>query len=236
MECKRTFISNRIRVSHRDTKNTKYITPCTSLLCGILVFFVSMMASCKQKSGLPYYNRADFTPAWSENNNLSHHIPQFSFIDQNNTIVTDKTFDNKIYIANFFFTSCGSICPRMMENLLKVQKAFPNNDHIGFISHTVTPWIDSVARLKKYAQRFGLDNRWHLVTGDKAAIYTLARQSYFAEEETGFTKDSTEFLHTEHILLIDAGKHIRGVYNGTLALETDRLIADIHQLLKEENF
>ncbi len=124
----------------------------------------------------------------------------------------------------------------MTKNLLKVQKAFPQNNHIAFISHTVTPSIDSVARLKKYAERFGLDDRWHLVTGDQAAIYTLARQSYFAEEEPGFTKDSTEFLHTEHILLIDANKHIRGVYNGTLELEIDRMIEDIQQLLKEENF
>jgi protein SCO1/2 len=195
-----------------------------------------MAAGCKQQSGLPWYNTPDFTPAWNDNNNSSHSIPAFSFTDQNNTLVSEKTFDNKIYIANFFFTSCGSICPRMTQNLLKVQKAFPNNDHIGFISHTVTPWIDSVARLKNYARRFDLDNRWHLVTGDKSAIYNLARKSYFAEEEPGFTKDSTEFLHTEHILLIDRDKHIRGVYNGTLELEIDRMIDDIKQLLKEENF
>jgi protein SCO1/2 len=194
-----------------------------------------MMAACKQQSHLPWYNTADFTPAWTKEKSSSHSIPAFSFTDQNNKIVSEKTFANKIYIANFFFTSCGSICPRMMENLLKVQKAFPANNHIAFISHTVTPWIDSIARLKKYAERFALDNRWHLVTGDKATIYTLARQSYFAEEEPGFTKDSTEFLHTEHILLIDQDKHIRGVYNGTLELEIDRMIDDIKQLLKEEN-
>ena len=197
---------------------------------------VILAAACKQQSSLPYYNTADFTPAWSDNNNSSHSIPAFSFTDQNNAVVSEKTFTDKIYIANFFFTSCGSICPRMMQNLLKVQKAFPADNRIGFISHTVTPWIDNVARLNKYAQRFGLDNRWHLVTGDKAAIYTLARQSYFAEEEPGYTKDSTEFLHTEHILLIDEHKHIRGVYNGTLELEIDRMIDDIKQLLKEENY
>ena len=204
----------------------------TSLL---LISAVLLITGCKQQSSIPYYNKADFTPEWSENKSISHSIPAFSFTDQNNTIVSEKTFTDKIYIANFFFTSCGSICPRMMQNILKVQKAFPSNENIAFISHTVTPWIDSTARLKKYAERFGLDNRWHLVTGNKAAIYKLARQSYFAEEEPGFTKDSTEFLHTEHVLLIDENKHIRGVYNGTLELEIDRMIDDIKQLLKEEN-
>jgi protein SCO1/2 len=121
----------------------------------------------------------------------------------------------------------------MMENLLKVQKEFPGNEDIAFISHTVTPWIDSVARLKNYAQRFNLDNRWHLVTGDKATIYNLARCSYFAEEEPGFTKDSTEFLHSEHVVLVDKYKKIRGVYNGTLELEIDRLIGDIKELMNE---
>jgi protein SCO1/2 len=201
----------------------------------IVIIITMLITSCRQQSRLPWYNTADFTPSWENDIHLSHRIPAFSFTDQDNTVVTEKTFDNKIYIANFFFTSCGSICPRMTTNLLKVQKAFPNNDHIGFISHTVTPWIDSVQRLKKYAERFDLDKRWHLVTGEQGAIYRLARQSYFAEEEPGFTKDSTEFLHTEHILLVDRNKQIRGVYNGTLELEIDRLIEDIKELLKEES-
>jgi protein SCO1/2 len=223
------------RICHQDTKYTEKNTLSALCLYGICFYLLFTIAACKKQSNLPWYNTADLTPAWSNDDNSSHRIPAFSFTDQNNSIVSEKTFDDKIYIANFFFTSCGSICPVMTKNLLKVQKAFPGNDHIAFISHTVTPWIDNVARLKKYAQRFDLDNRWHLVTGDKAAIYTLARKFYFAEEEPGFTKDSTEFLHTEHILLIDRHKHIRGVYNGTLELEIDRMIDDISELLKEEN-
>jgi protein SCO1 len=201
----------------------------------ILIIYVLLIAACRQRNNLPYYNTADFTPAWTSDIHPAHHIPSFSFIGQDNELVSEKTFANKIYIANFFFTSCSSICPGMTRNLLKVQKAFPANDNIAFISHTVTPWIDSVPRLKKYAERFGLDKRWHLVTGNQSSIYTLARQSYFAEEEPGFTKDSTEFLHTEHILLIDRDKRIRGVYNGTLELEIDRLIDDVKQLLEERN-
>ncbi len=204
----------------------------------ILVFLISAMAiiGCKQKNSLPYYNSADFTPLWKAGDiKTLHRIPPFSFTDQDNNLVTDKDFNGKIYVSNFFFTSCGSICPRMTKNLLKVQKAFAGNNEIGFLSHTVTPWIDSAAKLKAYAKRYGLDNRWHLVTGDKATIYQLARRSYFAEEEPGFTKDSTEFLHTEHVLLIDKNKHIRGVYNGTLELEIDRLIDDVKILMNEEN-
>jgi protein SCO1/2 len=159
-----------------------------------------------------------------------HAIPAFSLTDQHNNTITNQTVQGKIYIANFFFTTCGSICPVMMKNLLKVQQAFPGDTGIAFISHTVAPWIDSTARLERYARKYGFDARWHLVTGDKAAIYQLARKGYFAEEEPGYYRDSTEFLHTEHVLLIDRDRHIRGVYNGTLELEIDRLIGDIREL------
>jgi protein SCO1/2 len=208
---------------------------CRKLLIPACIALLEI-TGCKQHSNLPYYNTADFTPAWNEDNTGSHSIPAFSFTDQDNKTISDKTFDNKIYIANFFFSTCGSICPLMTKNLLKVQQAFPGNEHIGFLSHTVMPWIDSTGKLKKYSQRFGLDQRWHLVTGSQGEIYKLARQSYFAEEEPGFTKDSTEFLHTEHVLLIDKNKHIRGVYNGTLELEINRLTDDVKLLLEEENF
>src|SRR5689334_14332549 len=185
-----------------------------------------IMAGCSNNSSLPYYNTPDFTPLWNiDTMKIVHTIPSFSFTNQNNESVTNKTFDNKIYVAGFFFTSCGVVCPKMTNNLIKVQQAFDNNTDISFLLHSVTPWMDSVPRLQAYAKRYHLNNQWQLVTGDKAAIYQLARQSYFAEQEPGFQKDSTEFLHTEHLLLIDKNKHIRGLYNGTLALEADRLIS-----------
>jgi protein SCO1 len=203
------------------------------LIAGGIGWFI--MAGCKHKSSLPYYNAADFTPVWNIDTLRTplHTIPAFTFTGQNNEPVTEKTFNNKIYIANFFFTGCGVVCPKMTTNLAKVQRAFAGNPHIAFLSHSVTPWIDSAATLKAYATRYGLSNNWHLVTGDQSAIYQLARRSYFAEEEPGFGKDSTEFLHTEHALLIDKNKHIRGVYNGTLELEMERLITDIELLLEE---
>ena len=191
-----------------------------------------LFTACKQAIRLPYYNTADFTPVWQAGG--GHRIPAFSLTGQHGERVSDTTLRGKIYIANFFFTNCGSICPVMMKNLLKVQRAFPADGRIAFLSHTVAPWVDSPPRLKSYSEKYGFDARWHLVTGDKASIYRLARQGYFAEEEPGYYKDSTEFLHTEHVLLIDTGGRIRGVYNGTLPLEIDRLITDI-RVLRAEN-
>ena len=194
-----------------------------------------LLSACRQDPGLPYYNTPDFTPVWKKGiaTDTLHRIPAFSFTDQHRDTVNNQTFRDKICIANFFFTSCGSICPVMTKQLLKVQRAFAGDSNIAFLSHTVAPWIDSISRLQRYSLKYGMDNRWHLLTGDKAAIYRLARQGYFAEEDPGFYKDSTEFLHTEHVLLIDAAGHIRGVYNGTLELEIDRLITDIGFLKKE---
>jgi protein SCO1/2 len=193
------------------------------------------MAGCKQKSSLPYYNSPDFTPVWNIDPGKKglHTIPPFSFTNQNNERVTEKTFDNTIYVAGFFFTSCGVVCPKMTVNVKKVQQAFAGNHQLAFLFHTVTPWIDSSARLKAYAKKYQLNNQWQLVTGDQSAIYKMARQAYFAEEEPGFQKDTTEFLHTEHLLLIDKNKHIRGIYNGTLPLDAERLISDIRVLLQE---
>ena len=102
------------------------------------------------------------------------------------------------------------------------------------LSYSVTPWVDSVSRLKKFADKYSIQtDKWHLLTGSTNSIYTLARQSYFAEEETGYSKDSSEFLHTEHFILVDKQGYIRGIYNGTLPLETQRLKEDIDILLKE---
>lgn len=205
----------------------------------IKLFFIGIsavvVAGCSVKGSLPYYHTADFTPLWNTDTLKQplHSIAPFSFTDQNGRAINNNTLNGKIYVADFFFTSCGSICPTITNNLLKVQKAFPGDNRVAILSYSVAPWIDSVARLKTYANRFKMDNRWHLLTGNKSAIYKLARQSYYAEEELGFTKDSADFLHTEHVLLIDKAQHIRGVYNGTLPLEIDRMIDDIKILLLE---
>ena len=122
----------------------------------------------------------------------------------------------------------------MTRHLKLVQDEFRNDTTVVLLSYSVTPWIDTVDKLKIFADKNGINStNWHLLTGNKGEIYTLARQSYFAEEDLGFTRDSTEFLHTEHVLLVDKNKRIRGIYNGTLQLEAEQLIEDIKTLTKE---
>ncbi|WP_225309655.1 SCO family protein [Larkinella humicola] len=188
---------------------------------------------------LPYYNTPDFTPVFIGTadrvaEKIPHTIGDFSFRDQNGATISQSDIEGKIHVADFFFSSCGVICPTMTKHLKLVEKAFPNDKKLVLLSYSVTPWIDSVARLKKYSQANDIQSEnWHLLTGRKSEIYQLARQSYFAEEELGYNKDSTEFLHTEHFLLVDKQKRIRGIYNGTLELEIQQLIADIKTLQQE---
>lgn len=205
------------------------------LLINSIWIFVIVCSGCQQKSSLPYYHTANFTPYWEGESKFSkdtlHTIASFEFTNQDGNVVTGSNYKNKIYVADFFFTICPGICPKLTSNLKKVAEAFKENSDVMFLSYSVTPDIDSVAQLKKYAQEHDLPSSWNLVTGDKEEIYTLARQSYFAEREIGFQNSTQEFLHTEHFILVDQDGHIRGIYNGTLELEAGRLIEDIQLLL-----
>lgn len=209
-----------------------------------LVVSSFLLWGCKEqndkKVALPYYNEPTFTPIFEKNENLiekniSHKISDFSFLNQDSVLISQKEIEGRIHIASFIFTSCGSICPTMTNNLKTVSNEFKKNTDIVLLSYSVTPWIDKPNVLKKFKKEYEIDNNnWHFLTGNKADIYKLARQSYFAEEDIGFSKDSTEFLHTEHIILVDKTKRIRGIYNGTLSLEMQNLIADIKTLSDEE--
>jgi protein SCO1 len=207
------------------------------IACIILLFSCSAK---KQEELLPYYNSASFTPeffnsAKTAEQKINHIIPSFSFTDQHGKHITQKDIEGKIHVANFIFTRCGSICPIMTKHMKLVQDAFNNNNAVVMLSYSVTPWVDSVARLKSYADNNDIISpNWHLLTGSQNDIYTLARKSYFAEEDLGFTRDSTDFLHTEHILLVDNTKRIRGIYNGTLQLEIEQMIKDIQTLLLKD--
>lgn len=188
---------------------------------------------------LPYYKEPTFTPVFLTDlseveKQIPHRIGDFSFFNQDSILIDQGIIEGKIHVANFIFTSCGSICPMMTKNLKIVNDSLANKEAIVFLSYSVTPWIDSPFVLKNYKADNQIENKnWHFLTGDKSAIYSLARQSYFAEEELGFTKDSTEFLHTEHFILVDKDKRIRGVYNGTLRVEMTQLLEDINLLLDE---
>jgi protein SCO1/2 len=188
---------------------------------------------------LPFYNSADFTPQWitkeSKLYDSIHTIPSFRFTDQEGDPVTEKTFAGTIYVADFFFTACPGICKKLTTNLTLVQKAFANDDEVLLLSHSVTPESDSVERLKQYAKDFGVaGNKWHLVTGKRDAIYNIARNAYFADEDMGQKKGSNDFLHTENMLLIDKHKRIRGIYKGTSLKDINDLIDDIKILKREE--
>ncbi len=211
----------------------------------LVVLAISLGFGCSKKSemqsrvdSLPYYSEASFTPHWfnKESDSLAtfHSIPSFSLTSQEGATITEADLDNKIYVANFFFTTCPGICPRMTDNLKIVQEEFLDDDNVLLLSHSVTPDIDSASVLKAYAQKRKIvSDKWLLLTGDRDQIYNLGRQSYFVEENLGEEKSNDDFLHTENFILVDKNKHIRGIYNGLNKTSVQQLIADIKTLEKE---
>ena len=164
-----------------------------------------------------------------------HTIADFSLINQNGQIITQDNYKDKIYVADFFFTTCPTICPVMTKNMAEVQEKFKNDNEVLLLSHSVTPVIDSVPQLKKYALEKGvLDEKWNLVTGDKKQIYELARKSYLAVKTDG-NGDKYDMIHTENFMLIDKKRQIRGFYDGTNTEDINRLLDDIALLKKEYN-
>jgi len=190
-------------------------------------------------ASLPFFNQPDWTPEWVNATDSQykkiHTIPAFLFMDQNGNVITEQTVEGKIYIANFFFTKCRSICPKMTSNMFLLQEAYKGDSSILFLSHSVTPQSDSVSVLQQYAIQNKVNpKQWHLLTGAQKDIYALAKQQYFAGDTVGYYQSGDEFLHTENFILIDKHRRIRGVYNGTLLVEIDRIKEDINILKKEE--
>jgi len=206
--------------------------------CYILLIF--SVFACKKSNhsdnvSLPYFTSKDLEPLWLDHQDKAiHKIEDFSFMDQNGQTVTRKTVDNKIYVANFFFTICPGICPIMTDNMYKIQEKIKSRDDILLLSHTVTPWIDTVERLKAYSKEKKVNSKiWHLLTGPEEEIYSLARDSYFADKEIGHKTEEDDFLHTENFILVDKKQRVRGVYNGTIDSDIRRLLEDIEMLTNE---
>jgi protein SCO1/2 len=188
----------------------------------------------KPKKMLPIYNPSMVNPELVDSTvqyiSKYHSIANFSFTNQNGKIITQKDYEGKIYVADFFFTTCGSICPKMTTNLVEVQKAFINNPKVMLLSHTVFPETDSVAVLKEYAKKNGvIDTKWNLVTGDKKQIYAMARKSYLAVK-LGKPEELYDMVHTENFVLVDSKRRVRGFYDGTKKEDIERLIEDINFL------
>jgi protein SCO1/2 len=219
-----------------------------SLIIGLLIILFSCGEIKKDSSSqkiateqekLPFFNQPDWTPEWIEPENPAykkiHQIPSFSLVNQEGNTITEKDMDGKIYVANFFFTTCRNICSKMTTNMRLIQDAFADDEQIYLLSHSVTPESDSVPKLKKYALENKIRaDKWSLLTGDKSTIYRLAKQEYFAGDTIGFYQTGNEFLHTENFILIDKHRRIRGVYNGTLLVEIERIKEDIAILKREE--
>lgn len=202
----------------------------------LVIFCLNCTLSCKQASNkeLPIYNPSDFNPELVNKNlqniNQNHQVLDFQLINQNGIEITQDDYKNSIYIVDFFFTRCPSICPIMTNNMGKVQQKFSDRNDIKLLSISVTPIIDSVSILRKYANEKGvLDAKWNITTGDKKHIYNLARKSYFAVVEKG-DGELQDFIHTPNFILVDKEKQIRGIYDGTDDIDIDRLIEDIQIL------
>ena len=210
----------------------KYYWILLIIPAAFIIWFFNQSAQDKPIRYLPYYG-----PKYADKlNDTSYHtITNFKFIDQYNEEVNETTFKNVIYVTEYFFTTCKTICPIMNTNLIKVYQRFKNKPDFKLLSHTVDPETDSVNVLKEYAINHGVtDKRWLFVTGSKKELYAMARKSYLLNAEQG-NGDEDDFIHTQNFALVDREKHIRGFYEGTDSLEIERLITDINLLYKESH-
>ncbi|WP_211516884.1 SCO family protein [Flavobacterium anhuiense] len=193
------------------------------------MIYCLMLTSCgKVQEKLPILGN----PIIEGNKTRYPRIKDFSFTNQDSMVVNNTTFAGKIYIADFIFLSCPSICPKMNVELKKVYETYKDNDEVLFLSHTIDPEHDTIPRLKAYTVANGIKKNWHFVTGSRDSIYKIATESYFA---TAYP-DKNEpggFVHSGGFLLVDKNRHVRGVYDGTNPKETDRLIDDVKKLLEE---
>ncbi len=195
-----------------------------------------LFVSCNQylKKQLPIYNPSDFNPKYVDRSvrdiTQNHTVKDFNLINQNGNVITSKDYENKIYVVDFFFTRCPSICPIMTDNMKLVQDEYIDDNNIMLLSLSVTPDIDNIEVLKNYATEKGVnDLKWNITTGSKKHIYELARKSYFAVVDQG-DGGLQDFIHTPNFVLVDTKKQIRGIYDGTEDKEISRLIKDINIL------
>lgn len=201
-----------------------------------VIFIVWYLFREKQDKPLTYLPYFGPKHALKVNDTTYHFIPDFEFTNQFNEKVTQQTLKNKIYVTEYFFTTCQSICPVMNTNLERVYKEFKDKPEFMIVSHTVDPEMDTVPVLMEYAKKHGVvSKKWLFLTGEKPKLYDIARKGYLLNAEEG-TGDADDFIHTQNFALIDKEKHIRGFYDGTDSLEINRLIQDVKLLLKEYDY
>jgi protein SCO1/2 len=213
-------------------KQFKFLGIVMAILSVIIISIFYNLLKVEKK--LPIYQpatvNAELVDSTIQHQKKYHRIADFSLTNQNGQIITQEDYNGKIYVADFFFTTCQTICPIMTKHMTDIQNAFIADDDIKILSHTVTPDIDTVAQLKRYAAEKGINaSKWNLVTGDKKQIYELARKSYLAVKDVG-DGGPFDMIHTENFMLIDKERQIRGFYDGTDLNEIERLIDDIKTL------
>lgn len=185
---------------------------------------------------LPVYGEKNYESKNGKTDTIYHTIQDFSFVNQEGQTVTHQTFEKSIYVTDFFFTTCHTICPIMSTQMERVAEKFKGNQEVKFLSHTVDPDIDTVDQLKRYAVKHNADaNQWMFVTGDKKALYDIARTSYLLDASQG-DGGPDDFIHTQNFALIDKDRRIRGYYDGTDTTDVNRLIKDIELLLGEYHY
>lgn len=213
---------------------------CNLVLVGAVLIITNACSSQETEERLPILGRKEVQAKVVEGKEVSdtiyHTIGDFSFVNQDSILVTQEDFKDKVYVADFFFTSCPTICPIMKSEMLRVYEAFKDNDEVLILSHTIDPAYDTVALLKDYAERLGVQDhsKWHFVTGEKEDIYEIGQGDYMVtamedEDEPG------GFLHSGAFILVDKQRRVRGIYDGTKAIEVNKLIKDIPKLLEETN-
>lgn len=219
----------------RFFKNNKLIISIFTVfsIVTLTVFYIAL----KPKKSLPIFSPSMVNPEMVDSTvqyvSKYHTIGDFSFTNQNGKTITQKDYQNKVFVADFFFTTCESICPIMTTNMVDIQKAFINNPKVMLLSHSVLPDVDDVKVLKEYASKNGvIDSKWNLVTGDKKAIYKMARKSYLAVK-LGNPNELYDMVHTENFVLVDTKMRVRGFYDGTKKEDIEKLIEDVKFLCEE---
>ncbi|MEM5563488.1 SCO family protein [Psychroserpens sp. AS72] len=218
----------------RYLKQLKLFFIVLAIVSTVIIYFIYSALAIEKP--LPIYqpNRVDASLVDStiQHKKKYHKISDFKLVNQNGETITQDNYKDKIYVADFFFTTCQTICPIMTDQMVRVQNEILYDDEVMLLSHSVTPEIDSVAQLKRYAIEKGvIDKKWNLVTGDRKQIYDLARKSYLVVKDDN--SEDYGMIHTENFALIDKDKQIRGLYNGISSTSVDSLIQDIKRLKKE---
>jgi protein SCO1/2 len=203
-----------------------------TFLSSFICLFI--LISCSEKKELPYLGPKTIQTVAGKSDTIYHKIPAFQFLNQDSVWVNERTFNNQIYVADFFFTSCPTICPKMKTQMLRLYERYQKNTSVGLVSYSIDPDFDRPYRLKTYAQKLQIKApKWNLLTGDKKAIYQLGEKSYMvtAQEDKN---EAGGFVHSGAFILVDKNKHVRGIYDGTKSEEVDHLMEDMETLLKEK--